>query len=393
MMRQTLTVAGNELRLLLRDIHGLLLLFVMPLLFILIMSLAMRDQFRSHQSASAIRVWASDDDHSQHSAALLQALGAESRFALQAPPTQQIDAALLQDEAALWLRIPAGYGAAIDALDTAAPPLQLRIAPSTSAAVLALFSGSLQKADGLLRLQQLLDGVGVSDRAEALLGTPPQVEHVYRSAVETAGEAPSSVQQSVPAWLVFSMFFIVVPLSNTLINERRLGTLSRLRVMNLSPLALFAGKALPYLAIHQLQTLAMLAVGIYLVPLLGGDALQLGPSPAALALVALGVSLAAIGYALLIASLARTTEQATTLGGAGNIILAAIGGIMVPKFVMPPAMQALTELSPMAWGLDAFLDVLLRQGGVQSVLPTVGQLAVAGLIATALAVTLHQRRR
>ena len=72
------------------------------------------------------------------------------------------------------------------------------------------------------------------------------------------------------------------------------------------------------------------------------------------------VSLAALGYALLISSITRTTEQASLLGGAGNLILAAIGGIMVPKFVMPEAMQHLTNVSPMAWGLEGFLDVLLR---------------------------------
>ena len=57
----------------------------------------------------------------------------------------------------------------------------------------------------------------------------------------------------------------------------------------------------------------------------------------------------AVGLALLVAASVRTTMQATIAGGAISLILAALGGIMVPKLVMPPAMQHLTLVSPMAW--------------------------------------------
>ena len=65
-------------------------------------------------------------------------------------------------------------------------------------------------------------------------------------------------------------------------------------------------------------------------------------------LVAAAVSLAAVACALLVASIARTNQQATIVGGVGNILMGAIGGIMVPKFMMPTAMQTLAEFSPMA---------------------------------------------
>ena len=34
----------------------------------------------------------------------------------------------------------------------------------------------------------------------------------------------------------------------------------------------------------------------------------------------------------------------------------ALGGVMVPKFVMPPFMRELADISPMSWGLEGFLD-------------------------------------
>ncbi len=65
----------------------------------------------------------------------------------------------------------------------------------------------------------------------------------------------------------------------------------------------------------------------------------------------------------------ETHEQASTVGGVSNLLMGAMGGVMVPVFVMPDAMQKLAAFSPMNWGLEAFLEILLRQGDFQSVWP------------------------
>jgi ABC-2 type transport system permease protein len=129
----------------------------------------------------------------------------------------------------------------------------------------------------------------------------------------------------------------------------------------------------------------MLLVGVYLVPLFGGESLALGHSPAALGVLALAVSFASVSYALLIANLVTTAEQATILTGVSNLLMAALGGIMVPRFVMPGAMQAVSRLSPMAWGLDGFLHVFLRHGGLREVNGEVLKLAAFGTAAFLLA--------
>ena len=82
----------------------------------------------------------------------------------------------------------------------------------------------------------------------------------------------------------------------------------------------------------------------------------------------------------------------TVLGGAGSILLGAIGGIMVPKFLMPEAMQSVSWVSPMAWGLEGFLDVLLRQGGARDVLPEATAMVAFGLAALLVAAELFRRR-
>jgi ABC-2 type transport system permease protein len=202
---------------------------------------------------------------------------------------------------------------------------------------------------------------------------------------------PTSVQQNVPAWLVFAMFFVALPLSTTWLQERATGTFLRLRSFGVPVRTLLAGKLVPYVAVNLVQVAAMLVVGRWIVPAVGGDALTLGRSPAGLALIAIAVSLAAVSYALLVANVVRTTEQATIVTGVTNLLLGAMGGVMVPRHVMPEALQRLAAFSPMGWGLDGFLDVLLRDGGVREVLPHA--LALAAFAALALTAAGWRLRR
>ena len=101
------------------------------------------------------------------------------------------------------------------------------------------------------------------------------------------------------------------------------------------------------------------------------------------------VSLAAVCWALCIASVVRTSEQATVIGGVGNILMGALGGIMVPAFFMPPAMRALTKISPMAWGLEGFHTVLLRSGGLSDILAQVAGLLVFAAVSLLAALAIH----
>jgi len=105
------------------------------------------------------------------------------------------------------------------------------------------------------------------------------------------------------------------------------------------------------------------------------------------------VSFGAVALALFIATVARTTEQATTIGGVLNIIFGALGGVMVPTFVMPLFMQKLANLSPMSWGMEGFLDIFLREGSTVDVLPESLALFLFGVFMLTLTVIVLKRQR
>jgi len=196
---------------------------------------------------------------------------------------------------------------------------------------------------------------------------------------QTAGyggsaKAPTTVQQNVPAWTLFGMFFVVVPLGASLIRERQDGVFARLLTMPISYVTIISGKVIAYALICMVQFGLILTVGKMVLPFLGAPALDLGSSFFALILIAMVSGLAAAGYGILLGTIARTYEQASTVGAVSVVIAAALGGVMVPSYVMPHTMQRIGAFSPLSWGLDAFLTVFVRGGGVRSVLPEVGEM-------------------
>lgn len=394
----------KEFRLITRDVQTVTILFVMPAVFIMIMSLAMRDLFELHSSVS-INVLAVNRDTGKNADAFVKAIEGLPTFKFHLlekdATTERIRKRMFAEDYKFALIIREGTSAFVagESGEGGDKPLELLVNPSVNVQTQMVLKGALEKNLAKLRQDVLIDHLGGILQAAGIdvkklkADNESPIELRYAHMEGRSSKVPSAVQQSVPAWLVFSIFFIVIPLSNTFISERGQGTLMRLKSMNVSRISLIVGKMIPYLLINVMQAVVMIMIGMYIVPLFGGTALTLGSSPSGLALIAISVSFSAISFALLIASLARTTEQATTIGAVLNIIFGALGGIMVPTFVMPRFMQDLANLSPMAWGLEGFLDIFLRDGRAGDVLPESLALGLFGAIMLALTLIILRRQR
>ena len=162
--------------------------------------------------------------------------------------------------------------------------------------------------------------------------------------------------------------------------------------MDISLLSMMMSKSIPYVVINQIQVWIMLAVGVFLVPLFDTPALEINGSVLALVILSLALSVAAIGVSTVIAVSASSTEQATTIGGIINILLGAIGGVMVPKFTMPDAMQKFAEISPMSWGLDGFLDIFLKGAGIGTIIGDIMLLFIFGIVLLIISMIVLQTR-
>ena len=385
-----IALAKKELLALSRDVHGLAALFLMPMVFIIVMSMALKDVYAPRVQTLSYAVVNQDQSH--QASRLLSAWSVEHG----APTTLESDdwhEAVRAGRRKYVLQVDAGFAKALENApeDEGAVQVHLLTEPGLDQSLFESTRASLVLQVAQLRTESMLLQLGV--RGDTEQATQALFNNTLVAAQRAGAKTrPTSVQQSVPGWLVFGMFFVVAAIAGLFVDERSCGALARLRSLGATPGTLLGAKVVPYMLVNGIQAALMLSVGVWLMPLLGGDALSLqGISWGALGLALLSISAAAVSLALAIACLVSTHAQASTLGPILNVLMAALGGIMVPLFVMPKVMQQIAAYSPMNWGLEALLDVLLRGADVAAVLPRIASLTGFSALMLALAYILFRR--
>ncbi len=375
----------KELLALCRDPHGLAALFLMPVVFIVIMSLALKDYYTP--STQALTYAVIDAPQGPQVAALLERW--QSRRGAPAATPADWQTALARGELRYVLRFAPDFDSAIEALNAPrAQKIRLIADPGLEYALFRNLASELAATVGELRA----DAVQSRFNGPGRPGANAITRLVAAERLDT-GVRPTAVQQNVPAWLVFGMFFVVTAIAGLFDQQAAEATLSPLCSLGVPRRIQIIAKALPYFGINAIQAALMLAVGVWLMPLLGGDQLQLaGIDWSALILMLLAISAAAISFALAVASLVRTHAQASALGASCNLLMAGLGGIMVPVFVMPPVMQKAAAWSPMNWSLEGLLQIVLRHGDIASILPAAGRLLLFALCMSLVAGLLFRRR-
>ena len=420
----------KELLELLRDRAGLLVLLVMPMALVLIVSLV-QDNVMQATGQAPIRVLFVDMDKSFLGEAIAKQLKSDGGLDLvtqvkgENVTAEAAKKAVVKGDFQFSIIIPAGAGAAFkeNIRDRAKSTLVIKgkaakakqSSKTGQTGITVYFDPAVQgsfRTAVFNALQMVVLGIEFKEQAAAISETFPaelkktmsdtmkpflgdsaatipapdmkfkmDTTPVLKLSEEVALNSrllqrPTSAQQNVPAWALFGMFFIVVPLSGSLIRERQNGAMRRLMTMPVSPLSILAGKICAYLLICLSQFALMLAAGIYLLPLLGTSGLEIGPELITIIPVAIVSSLAAAGYGLMVGTVARTNEQASMFGAVSIVIAAALGGIMIPAYVMPAYMREISVFSPLSWGLTAFQDIFVRGGSLRTALPEMSYLLI-----------------
>jgi ABC-2 type transport system permease protein len=201
---------------------------------------------------------------------------------------------------------------------------------------------------------------------EPVLGlTPDQVRRAAGATSGTAALLPFAVQRVLPggnplviyyagAVSILFLMFTAMQGAMSLIDERRAGLWLRLGLSAGGIAPLLGGRMLWLTGLGTVQALVLFLVAavIYDIPLLVDFAAWLA--------TALCAASASAGIALALAAACRTREQAQPISTFAFLILAAIGGSMAPRFLMPASLQSLSWLTPHAWVIEAYQAVLWR---------------------------------
>jgi len=423
-MRRILAVVWKEMLLLLRDRGGVAILFVMPTAMVLITTLVQEDALRAVKGGrTSVLVAVTEGD--TFGTAVAKGLDASGAFtvvrALRGRPVT-VDAMREELRAGTYtigIAVPAGVAerVAAGADRLLARMLPSAMAPAASAAeplgeIAVYFDPAVRapfRRAVVTALERLSQGVevkvmmgkiqgfmsGVTGKPASGSSWESEPHITVRELFTGRGGAdamPSSVQQNVPAWTLFAMFMISIPLSGGIIRERDGGTLVRLRTLPVSPVTILAAKVIVYIGVCLVQFGFLLVVGAQVLPRLGTAPLEVGTQYAAIVAAALAAAFAATGFGIMMGAINRTTEQSSVFCATAVVIAAALGGIMVPSFLMPAKMQHIGQLSPLQWGLSAFVDLFLRGGTLVSVLPQLAKLVAFGALTLGVAVLVFRRR-
>jgi ABC-2 type transport system permease protein len=182
-------------------------------------------------------------------------------------------------------------------------------------------------------------------------------------------------QLLVPSYTVMFAFFLVLTVGWLFVAERRQGTLKRLRAAPITRAEIVLGKLVPCFLLSVGQGFFLLLAG----KLVFG--MDWGPEPLWLVPVVLSTSLAAMGLALLVASAAQTETQVAIYGTLLVLVLAGLSGAMMgDRSLMPEGMQEISRVTPHAWALDAYRQLLTSpQPNLEIVAEACGVLTAFGV--------------
>ncbi len=396
-MRRLIATFIKEFKILIVDKTGITILFVMPVMLVFIMTLIQFEAYKS-LTQSGIPVLLVNNDNGSLGLSLEKGFKKFSICKLTVDHgekyknSEDIKKRIVDGEFIVALVIPKGAtnvlrdnvgemtNSFFDKEKTTKQiatqvKIEVIVDPTASKSFVMAISSGLKEFIASVKTKVLFQIMGekiaqlLDSDTKAVL--PEQDFFVYDEsyAVRNSGKTyePNAVQHNIPAWAIFSIFFIVLPLAGSIINERSEGLFIRMRTFPGNYLSILSGKLFVYFFVAIIQFVMIMLLGKFVMPMLGLPVLDIGTHWFALTTLTIMLSLAAVSYGLLIGTLFSTPQQSAVFGGISILILSALGGIWVPVNLMPPIMQTISSVSPLNWALVGYYELFIKGGDWQAI--------------------------
>lgn len=415
-MRIYIAALKKEWLLLKNDKLGLLLMFVMPLILVFILTFV-QDLAQKNASENRIKLLVNALDHSSKSKEFIDLIEHSKSFRVTvikgtvSPET--LNKRMMDEDYMLGLNIPKNFGNQItkDAKSISSTILSSfdlqekddETARKSEFELAVIYNPKLQQAhrDALERgfnsFIQLLENKTMMEQMYLELGyekIPSEVQEKLFSkqaqisfvpaAITNSGKEPNATQHSIPAWTIFAMFFMVVSLGGNIVRERLNGSFIRLLTIPNSYQIVLICKLLLFVIVALVQMSVIFSIGIFVFPTIDLPPLELPTNVLALVTISLLTCLCAVSYSICVGMIARTSDQANGFGAVSIILFAAIGGIWIPQFAMPPFMHTVAMISPLNWCLEGFYNLFLYNGDWSTLMPIVYYQIVFILVCSAI---------
>jgi len=412
----------KESLILVRDPAGLVLLFVMPMIMVVILALVQEKGWNSITRDPSIPVLLVDEDQDTLGAKIQQGLKGSNIFRIYTSlDGKQLTEAVAREKIAkgkynVAVIIPKRATATIrhkvqvmvtqvvsgimmpvdnpflDIQSNDSVNIKVFFDPGIKGTFKYAFMATMKEYSMMIESSMIFGSFNSELKKMFPQYTPPKTDYketVYFSEIFPAGKdekaIPSTTQHNVPAWALFAMFFIVIPMSGSMIKEREEGSMIRIYTMPVSYLTIFMAKVSIYTVVCIIQFILMMLAGRFILPLASIAPLTIGSNYFGILLMMIASSLAALGFAIAVGTIARTNQQAASFGVVSVVVFTALGGLWVPVYFMPEVMRTIATWSPLNWGHVGFIDLFLRQATIVDILPSLLKLFAFFVLTVSLA--------
>lgn len=375
-MRTALLIAAKDLRQRLRDASAILIAIVVPLALAAALSVTL-----GRATTTTFRIAVADLDHGPVAQAFRRdVLVPVQRHGIvrlsSAATAEQARRMVDRGSAAAAIVIPAGFSRAVQGGGTA----DLRVIGDVDQPVATSVARSLATS-----FSQDLNGVRLAVatvlHAQHQSQVPPGlVEQASRQRPPVSVANVSAARKELDSktyvsagMAVFFLFFTVQFGVTSLLDERKEGTLARMLAAPVRPGSIIAGKVLTSFLLGIISmTVLIVATGLFLGSHWG--------NPAGVAILVLAGVTAATSVVILVATLAKTSDQAANWQTVIALVLGMLGGTFFPVSQAGGFFARASLITPHGWFLRG-LGELSSGAGPAAVLPAAGaMLAFAAVV-------------
>ena len=370
-MNRILDITAKDLLQILRDRKVFMYLLIMPIAFTVLFGLAFSGG-GDENNDPRLPVGFIDQDNSPLSAELKGLLASSTVIKLVEDPAwtaADLEKEVADNNISAALMIPPGYG---EALREAPIRLVVIAKPSNTAsstvqseitALASRLASAVRAAQAVRQVTGDQSFDPLFQQALAAWQQPPiRIDSRSGKVVEEKSAGGMSAAHSSPGMMLQFAIASLLTSAQVIVNERKSRSLQRLLTTATARVHILLGHYLAILAMIALQFTLLIAFGQFF---MGVDYLRV---PLGSLLVAFTAALCIAAMGLLIGVLAKSDEQAVIFSLLPMFIFAGLGGAWTPLEYTSPAFQTIGHLTPVAWAMDGFKNIVARGLDFQSIL-------------------------
>lgn len=214
-------------------------------------------------------------------------------------------------------------------------------------------------------------------QAETSWQAPPII--VNSQAANEDSQVGTGVNQSVPGTAAMFVLISMLNGASILVIERQTGTLQRLFSLPVPKYQIVLGKMAGPILYGLVQFTILIIVG----QMIG---VEWGDQWLAIAVLVFMYVLCTGALGFVLATFVKSEAQASGLAMMMAFTLAPLGGAWWPLEIVPDAMVTIGHISPIAWVMDAFKEIIWFNGDLISILPELGVLGGMTIVLTMIGV-------